>query len=124
MGFSEGAGDSVALGVCAFPVSVTGEPAIASLRRSSLLNLALDCAKSKSESGTSTFPVGRPPRPRPRGAVGALVALTLISLTLLVKLSMALPPPLPSWAMAAATAALAALVASWTLFGAVEVTVA
>lgn len=99
--------------------SVNGDPAIASLAISSRLNLALDWAKSKSESGTSTFwPPGRPPRPRPRPAGVPLPALTLISLTLFVRLSIALPPLLPSCAIAAATAARAAFVASSTLLGA------
>lgn len=96
-------------------------PAPASLAICSLLNLALDWAKSKSESGTSTFaaPPCRTPRPRPRPLGALLLAFTRISLTFFVKLSMAVLPLPSSCAIAKATAALAALVASSTLLGAV-----
>lgn len=99
-------------------VSVTGEPTTASFTRSCLLNFAFDEAKSKSASGTSTF-AGRGPRARPPRVFGPVrVAFTRISLTLLVRLSIALPPA--GWpavgdsnlAIATATAALAACVAS------------
>ena len=105
-----------------FGTSPRGDPlAIASLTTSSLLNFALDVAKSKSESGTSTLACpGRPPRPRPRwtGPPRTALAFTLISFTLLVKLSMTLPLGAGApdaalrFAMATATAALAASVAS------------
>jgi hypothetical protein len=96
---------------------------MASLTKSCLLNLALDDAKSKSVSGTSTFALvfRAPPRPRPLpgakppvdpGCLGARIgSFVLISLTFLVKLSMAFPLAwlrAGSLAIAAATAAVAA----------------
>jgi hypothetical protein len=110
--------------------SPIGEPAMASLTKSSLLNLAFDDSKSKSVVGTSFVgatldcPPPLPPRPlvwtnpAPPGCLGARIgSVVLISLTFLVKLSTALPfvcvcPAGGSFAIAAATAAVAACVAA------------
>src|SRR3569833_153046 len=73
--------------------SPSGEPAMASLTRSSLLNFALADSKSKSAAGTSTLP-GRPPRPRPPRVAeppALAAAFTRISFTFLVRLSIGLP---------------------------------
>ena len=124
-----GTADSVG-DVASGGVSPIGDPAMASLTKSSLLNLAFDDSKSKSVAGTSFVGADLdcapplPPRPllwanpAPPGCLGARIgSLVLISLTFLVKLSTAFPfacvcPAGGSLAIAAATAAVAACVAA------------
>ena len=128
-------GASGSVGEATGPSSARGDPAIASFTRSCLLNLAFADSKSKSTSGTSTFwfVCLAPPRPRPPlpganplppalpGCLGARIgSLVLISLTFLVRLSMGVPFACPAGgnlAIAAATAAVAAWVASLKFAG-------